>query len=252
MTFDLRLVGNEYSDLFDPSILKLFSQRLNQSKAFSQINESHRNSRRMCWICRQPGAACYCRQIRPLDVGIEFVILIHPLEARRRIATGRMAHLILKNSVLIEGEDYSNCSKLQKILDDPTRLCLILYPGRDAYDLDLPGVKAAILDTVSINRKRLTVIVIDGTWATARKMMRLSGNLRNLGMVKFQPREESRFQVRKQPASHCLSTIEAIHTTIEILAPQEVRSAHDHLLEVFIGMVERQKKFVPNHEALPV
>ncbi|MDZ4083355.1 MAG: tRNA-uridine aminocarboxypropyltransferase [Bdellovibrionales bacterium] len=211
--------------------------------------------REICWTCRQPKASCYCSRIRRLDSGIDFVILIHPIESRRRIATGRMAHLILQDSWLIEGEDFSKCEKVRRLTADPARRCMILYPGRTAMDLDEPETTKALQNVVASHDKRLTIFVIDGTWATARKMMRLSENLRDLPMVKFQPTQESRFQVRKQPEKHCLSTIEAIHAVLDRLTPQAGNdqgssAKHDHLLELFLEMVERQKKFVPRFQTV--
>jgi DTW domain-containing protein YfiP len=166
-----------------------------------------------------------------------------------------MAHLILQDSWLIEGEDFSKCEKVRRLTADPARRCMILYPGRTAMDLDEPKTTTTLQNVVSSQGKRLTIFVIDGTWATARKMMRLSENLRDLPMVKFQPIQESRFQVRKQPEKHCLSTIEAIHAVIDRLTPEtqgdDCSSAkHDHLLELFLEMVERQKKFVPRFQTV--
>jgi len=203
--------------------------------------------REVCWTCRQPKASCYCSRIRPIESGIDFVILIHPIESRRRIATGRMAHLILKESWLIEGEDFSKSEKVSRLTSDPARRCMILYPGRTAVDLDVPEIKTSIRHSLSSEDQRLTIFVIDGTWATARKMMRLSANLRDLPMVKFRPAQESRFQVRKQPEKHCLSTIEAIYAVLDRLAPS---AKHDHLLELFLEMVERQKKYVPRFQTI--
>lgn len=215
--------------------------------------------REVCWTCRQPMVFCYCSRIRRLDSGVDFVILIHPVESRRRIATGRMAHLILQDSWLIEGEDFSESEKVRRLIADPARKCVILYPGLAALDLDVPETKRSLQNVVSAREQRLTVFVIDGTWATARKMMRLSNNLRDLPMVKFQPAEESRFQVRKQPEKHCLSTIEAIHAVLDRLAlsakrdccPSAERDC-DHLLELFLEMVERQKMFVPRFQTQTV
>lgn len=216
---------------------------------FSKIKDATHISksgggREFCWSCRQPATACYCSRIRRFDSGIDFVILIHPIESRRRIATGRMSHLILENSWLIEGEDFSRNTAIQGLIADPKRACMILYPGNGAIDIDVPETTSKLRKVANSQSLRLTIFVIDGTWATARKMMRLSINLRELPMIKFHPKTESRFQVRKQPEKHCLSTIEAIHCVIDRLMPPAERT-HDHLLELFLEMVERQKAFVP-------
>ncbi|MDX9731096.1 MAG: DTW domain-containing protein, partial [Bdellovibrionales bacterium] len=92
-------------------------------------------ARPFCWTCRQPQTACYCARLRRFDSGIEFVILIHPIESRRRIATGRMSHLILENSHLIEGEEFSQDRRVQALLDRTDVYPTVLYPGKTAQDL---------------------------------------------------------------------------------------------------------------------
>jgi DTW domain-containing protein YfiP len=88
------------------------------------------------------------------------------------------------------------------------------------------------------------VFVVDGTWISARKTMQRSANLRPLPRLSFDPPHPSRFRLRKQPEAHCLSTVEAIHHTIELLGsafdfPVESRT-HDSLLHAFSRMEERQ------------
>ena len=197
--------------------------------------------RNLCFTCLQPPYGCYCRDVRPFDPKIDFIVLIHPLEARRRIATGRMSHLCLTGSRLFRGEDFSDSAAIDGIVADPRRACAVLYPGPDALDLGAIGEsdRAAIAPA----EKRLTIFVLDGTWWTARKMVR-SANLKRLPKIAFTPRRPSRFRIRKQPSRDCLSTIEAIHWTIELLGPSRGfdsgSRAHDELLRTFDGMVERQ------------
>jgi DTW domain-containing protein YfiP len=49
--------------------------------------------RKICLTCRQPDFSCFCEWLRPFDPKIDFIILTHPIEQQRRIATGRMSHL---------------------------------------------------------------------------------------------------------------------------------------------------------------
>ena len=211
------------------------------------IEDSLVKSRAFCWTCRQPGAGCYCDLLRPFDPKIEFVVLIHKIESRRRIATGRMSHLLLRNSHLIEGDQFEDHPKVNELIGRTDLFPVVLYPGAGSVDLSNAG-QAELLTLVPENR-RLLVFVIDGTWATARRTMRLSRNLSVLPRVCFSPVRASQFQVRKQPAPHCLSTLEAIHHTIELLGESQgfgVKArTHDHMLEIFAGMVDRQKAFVP-------
>jgi DTW domain-containing protein YfiP len=195
----------------------------------------------------QPHYSCYCEHIRRFDPNMKFVILIHPIEMKRRIATGRMSHLSLEDSNLIMGHDYSENKRVNEILADSRFHPVVLYPGPTSVNLTY--LEAREREDLFPQDKRLAVFVIDGTWGTARQMMNRSQNLKTLPRISFSPPAPSNFRVRKQPRPGCYSTIEAIHHTIELLGqgrgfPTETR-IHDHLLHVFARMVERQLEFVP-------
>ena len=202
--------------------------------------------REICDRCRQPGFSCYCRHIRPFDCNIQFVILIQHLEFRRRIATGRLSHLCLKNSQLVRGYDYNENTKINQILNDPQNHCVILYPGRNSINLSKQSQeeKGKLIPA----GKKLVVLVLDGTWSTAKKMLNRSKNLQKVSQICFTPTTPSRFRVRKQPKPLCYSSVEAIHETIELLGPTcgfDTQSRlHDNLLFVFDQMVEQQLKYV--------
>ncbi|GIL17380.1 MAG: hypothetical protein BroJett040_11310 [Oligoflexia bacterium] len=194
-----------------------------------------------CPQCLQPDFSCYCALIKPFDPGMVFVILTHPIEIARRIATGRMSHLCLKNSHWIGGHDFTNNESVNLLLQDPKLHPVLLYPGPDSRNMSLMSEEEKFDLTPSGNRlvgKKLAIFVIDGTWHTARKMVRLSQNLKDLPRICFTPDRPSNFRIRHQPRPECYSTIEAIHQTIDLLSPPNRN--HDHLLEVFDKMVNRQ------------
>ena len=202
--------------------------------------------RTLCSICSQPQFSCYCKEVHKFDCKINFVILIHPIEVKRRIATGRMSHLCLQDSHLIKGQDYTNNSHVDQLIADPEFQSIILYPGLNSKNIS-NFTTADKAESFSADKK-LRVFVIDGTWATARKMIRQSQNLKNLPRFCFSPTTPSRFRVRKQPHAGCYSTIEAIHHTIELLGEAKgfsvIGRKHDQLLSVFDYMVEKQLEFI--------
>jgi DTW domain-containing protein YfiP len=213
---------------------------------------SHTNKRIKCTNCLQPSFSCFCELIKPFDPQINFVILIHPIEIARRITTGRMSHLCLKNSSLISGEDFSLNKRVNAILTDPNLHCAMLYPGKQSVDLGL--MNAVERKNITPSNKKLTVFVIDGTWNTARKTVHLSQNLRTLPRICFTPSKPSRFRVRKQPRPECYSTIEAIHETIDLLNIDSLSTQnreHDHLLYVFEKMVARQIELAHSQTLTP-
>ncbi len=198
--------------------------------------------RKVCATCRQPDFSCYCAWLKPFDSQIKFVILSHPLEYHKRIATGRMTFLGLENSHLIEGEDYTRNDELNFILSDPKNFPVMLYPGLNSQNIT--HMKAETRFELVPADRTLTVIVIDGTWNTARKMVRLSENIKHLPRVCFTPPKPSNFRIRKQPKDYCYSTIEAVHHTIELMGQacgfQTRMRRHDALINVFDKMVDRQ------------
>lgn len=202
--------------------------------------------RNLCTTCLQPEFSCYCTVIEKFDAKIEFAILIHPIEVRRRIATGRMSHLCLKNSHLLMGQDYSAHPQVNALIQNPQNQCLVLYPGKSS--LNLTPLSAIARGQVLLPQKNLVIFVIDGTWATAKKMMRQSLNLAVLPRICFSLEQPSQFRVRKQPAAHCYSTIEAIHQVIELLAEHKgfatTDRQHDLLLKALEHMVQKQLHFI--------
>ncbi len=199
-----------------------------------------KSPRRYCAKCKKPLATCYCVAVQPFCSSPQFVILIHRLEARRSVATGRMAHLCLSNSLLFEGTDFTDHPGVNALISDRQNYCVVLARGNTA--VDLTEIAENERRRLFPPDKRLVVFVIDGTWAQARRMRRLSRNLKGLPSVCFTPETPSRFLVRKQPEAHCCSTIEAIHTCISLvgLEPQQPRN---NLLTAFAYMVNQQIEY---------
>jgi DTW domain-containing protein YfiP len=222
-------------------------------KQRQKISEEAPKYRELCQTCLQPEFGCYCKHVQRFDSHIDFMILIHPVEARRRIATGRMSFLTLKNSRLILGQDYSASKQVNDLIADPARHCVILYPG--IRSKNLTPMSQAERSGLFPQGKKLTIFVIDGTWATARRTVRQSQNLNILPRICFSPEKPSTFRVRKQPHSACYSTIEAIHHTIELVGDSQgfntTTREHDKLIHVFDKMVELQLEFIKISEGKP-
>jgi DTW domain-containing protein len=211
------------------------------------LRQSHalkiKSLRTVCPICRKSSKTCYCNLLKPFNPGPLFVIFIHPREVKNPIGTARMAHLVLRNSLLLEGIDFTDNRKVIDILNDKENFCTVLYPGSKSIKLDemthAEAVKLVPKD------KKLVIFVIDGTWSRAKKMMKLSKNINKLPRISFTPVKKSGYSIRVEPQPQCLSTIEAIHRIIDVmdrvgLYPVKPKDAHDNLLEIFGDMVKIQ------------
>jgi hypothetical protein len=85
------------------------------------------------------------------------------------------------------------------------------------------------------------LIVLDGTWANARKLLTANPALAALPRVSFQPQRPSDYGIRRQPAPFCVSTIEALAEVLAVLEPDG--GPFERLLDPFRAMVERQLWF---------
>ena len=137
--------------------------------------------RSSCLRCRRPLAACYCTFVKAFESKPRFVILTHPKEAKHSFGTGRMAYLCIRNSLRIEGADFSEDETTNRMIQDPDLFSVVLYPGPGATNLSMvpASQRAAFVPT----GRELNVFVLDGTWKTAGKMIRLSRNLQVLPLV---------------------------------------------------------------------
>ncbi|HEY3351914.1 MAG TPA: tRNA-uridine aminocarboxypropyltransferase [Polyangia bacterium] len=183
--------------------------------------------RAVCPRCRRPVRVCYCRHITPLETTTRVVLLQHPRERDVAIGTAYMASLCLPRAELHVGVDWSDSPALARALADPGRRAVLLYPGAGAVDL-APTPPA----------EPLTLVVVDGTWAQTRKVVRLNPALRALPRVTFTPATPSEYRIRKEPDAACVSTIEALMHVLGRLEGEPARFRA--LLDPFRAMIDAQ------------
>jgi DTW domain-containing protein YfiP len=205
-----------------------------------------RLARPYCVQCRKPGVSCYCEHVERYSTRPRIVILMHPLEAKHPVGTGRMAHRCLENSHLWIDFSFTHSAPLNALLANPKLYPILLFPNQGSRNLSIMshGERGNFLPA----DREPVIIVLDATWEIAKKMLHLSPNLQTLPRICFTPPRPSGFLVRKQPHGGCFSTIEAIHETLSLLDPDRGSGArpYDHLLQIFDAMVAKQLSFRQN------
>ncbi|WP_370458949.1 tRNA-uridine aminocarboxypropyltransferase [Aggregicoccus sp. 17bor-14] len=193
--------------------------------------------RPLCLRCRRPQSTCYCAHLPQLETRTRVVFLQHPREARVAIGTARMAHLSLPNSELYQGVDFSDLERLQQLAKEPSKVA-VLFPGEGAVAPEsLRGAPPEVL------------IVIDGTWNQAKKVVARNPLLSQLPRVGFTPRRPSNYRIRSEPAEHCVSTIEAVVETLGAMEGDFPR--FDTMLKAFEHMVDTQLRYTEDSDAPP-
>ena len=175
-----------------------------------------------------------CSHVRPVETKTKFVILMHPKEYRKiKNGTGHLTHLSLPNSELYVGIDFSSHNRINEILGDEKNICYLLYPDKDATEINSHKISREGRDVV--------IFVIDSTWACSKKMLRLSKNISSLQSISFTHTKKSEFAIKEQPEDYCLSTIESILCVMEIL---DKNGEEEITKESFEGFLNPFKKMI--------
>ncbi|PCC74003.1 DTW domain-containing protein YfiP [Nannocystis exedens] len=164
----------------------------------------------------------------PVPSRTRVVFLQHPREARVGVGTCRMAHLSLPGSQLHVTLDPDRQPALAEQLAAPDTH--LLFPSSDATDVE------------ALTRPPRTLVVVDGTWANARKLVGRSALLRALPRLSFRPEFASNYRIRREPDDHCLSTIEATAHVLERL--ERAPGRYTPMLSAFDRMVDMQLAYV--------
>lgn len=203
-----------------------------------------KNPRIKCYKCMRPSSTCICKHINPLQTKTRFIILMHPKEYKKeKNGTGHMTKLQLENSEIIVGVDFTNNNRVNEILTKEKSCSFLLYPGKDNFNLSTR--KSSEINSFMGNNPH--IFLLDGTWPCARKMLKLSKNLQKLKRVSFDNKIKSRFIIKQQPKSLCLSTIESVYTVLNLLKEGDLEQCETKgFLIPFEKMIEYQVECILN------
>ena len=181
-------------------------------------------SRPQCPRCLRPATHCLCALIPNLDSRTRVLLLQHPSEVNHALNTARLAALGLNNAQLVVGEVFDD---LMTLLNPPGYQARLLFPADDAQPLQayVPGDQPLLL------------VVPDGTWRKARKLLHLNPLLAALPRVTLAEGAVSRYRLRKAPGPGALSTVEAIVQALQVL---EAPTSFEPLLKPFEALIEGQ------------
>lgn len=185
--------------------------------------------REVCLRCRRPRSVCWCDAVTQVPSQTHVVFIQHPREAKVPISTCRMAHLSLPNSELHIGLSAVGNPALEALCAKPGGVA-VLFPSESAVDID------------ELTEPPETLVVIDGTWSNAKKVVEKCPLLSKLPRLKFFPEQPGNYRIRKEPEAHCLATIEATAFVLERLEKAPARFSP--ILTAFDAMVEKQLDYI--------
>ena len=179
-----------------------------------------------CSRCKRPASHCLCALIPDLPSHTEVLVLQHPDEVDRALNTAHLAVLGLRNATLWVGEVFA---ALPGWLAQPGYRTCLLFPGEQARSVAAFGSDG--------DGRPVRLVVPDGTWRKARKLLYLNPALADLPRVTLADAPPSRYRLRKAPMEGSLSTLEAIVAALNLL---EAPADYAALLKPFDALIEGQ------------
>lgn len=182
--------------------------------------------RELCRRCLRPVDFCLCAGCPPVRSRTRVVLLQHPREARLAICSAWMTRLALENAELHRGVRFGDHPRVREVARQPGTA--LLFPGEGARPA---GARSSPVPE--------TLVVIDGTWLQAEKMLRVNPELAALPRISVEPDRPSGYgALRREPAAHTLSTIEAV--ALALGAFEGDARPFQPMCEAFRRLVERQ------------
>jgi len=158
---------------------------------------------------------CLCAEVPTIATRTRVVIVRHHLERHRSSNTGRLAHLALPNSEIVEHGGLGGVAVLP-----PLDGAWLLFPegGEPALPAEPPR----------------QLVVLDATWSQARRMFRKIAALRGLPILRLPPGPMAASRLREAPGPGMVSTIEAIARALA-----QLEGKGDELDALFAVAVQR-------------
>ncbi|WP_373186649.1 tRNA-uridine aminocarboxypropyltransferase [Halopseudomonas sp.] len=181
-----------------------------------------------CVLCLRPPGHCLCALIPTLQSTTRILVIQHPQEQGHALNTGRLlvAGLAGAQIVVAEHLPLDSCAYAQ--ITDPAWRTELLFPGENAPVLAPAGAR---------DQRPRCLVLIDGTWRKARKIMAINPVLQRLPRVCLPGGLVSRYRLRKTGVPNALSTIEAGVQALHLLEPGADYAA---ILRPFEALIERQ------------
>ena len=161
-----------------------------------------------------------CAELPRLATRTRVLVVMHRREAYRTSNTGRLAVRVLENAerAVRGGRDAPPPAPR------PEGRRLVLFPAADARELSPSDAGADVV-----------LIVPDGTWSQAQRVLRREPCARDAEIVRLPPCAPTRYALRRNTRDGALCTFEAIAAALAILEGGDVERRMLACLDQFLA-----------------
>ena len=174
-------------------------------------------ARNLCLHCQRPTNACICDFICDIDNTTPVLVLQHPNEVKHSKGTVALLQRSLSACQVFVGENFSEHTELNELLTHYQGL--LLYPSEQAQVLQRPQGRSENFISDCAAHKPKLLIILDGTWRKAYRMLMLSPNIQALTQICLpeQLANNGQYLIRKVAKKNALSSLEATCYALALL-----------------------------------
>jgi len=183
------------------------------------------NYKELCSNCGLPNIICICSKIERISLKNKVSVIIPYIERHKSSNTGGLVKATLNNSeVFIRGEKNKLFTPEDVLLNEYQNL--ILYTGG----------KELTYDYIQSFNKPVNLIVPDGTWTTAPRIVMREPRFYSIPKVSLLNPPKSQYKLRKHPNPFYISTFEAIAYSLAII--ENDSNISDKLMKSFLMKID--------------
>jgi DTW domain-containing protein YfiP len=239
-------------DSVDPAhaVARLRAQRLAASaKPFLARGSGGRR----CPTCRLVVSHCLCalRPVLPTRAGV--CLLMGDIEALKPSNTGWLVADVVSDTWAFGWSRTAVHPDLLTLLADPQWHPYLVFPGEfaDAKRVVIELLATSLADAEDADQitrslaKRPLFVLLDGTWAEARKMFRKSPYLDHLPVLSLQPGTASNYRLRRSSRADHFCTAEVAAQCLALAGETQAANILAAYLDVFTTHYLSAKRNLP-------
>lgn len=198
-----------------------------------------------CKHCMLLPYLCICSIKQTVSSQSAFLLLMYDDEILKPSNTGRLiADLITDTHAYIWYRTEPN-TKMLALLTDPQWCPIVIFPAEYATQERVLPIESSIPSI--LKDKRPLFILLDGTWAQAKKMFRKSPYLDQFPVLSFAPEKLSQYIVRKATKECQLATAEVASLVLDSLGETD----NAHLLTLLFSTFKENYLLGKSRQQLP-
>ena len=195
-----------------------------------------------CAGCRLVPSHCMC-DVRPrLSPGAGMCLLMADIESLKPSNTGWLVADVVATTFAFGWARTETDPALLALLADPHWQPFVVFPGEYAAPA---RVVHAVQEVSVASAKRPLFILLDGTWAEARKMFRKSPYLDRFPVLSLSPLQRSHYQLRRSRRDDHFCTSEVAALCLELAGEARAAETLDAYLDIYTHHYLRAKQQLP-------